>query len=351
MTISVCMMVRNESEVLAAALRSVAGLADEVIVVDTGSTDNTVELARDLGATVITGGDRRNKASGRNLGLDAATGDWVVILDADEQVADALGVRRFLETTEAESVYIKETHMVGDQPTSWFHQMRAWRRGVLRYRYRAHEVPIKTGTNWPSTVLTDFVWEHRPPGNRLWKREHMLMLLCMDVEENPHDARPYYYLGREYVYLKAWDAALDMLNRYLSLASEQDNDRAEAWGHLATCYLGQDKPEEVRRCLHQALALQPQRRHWYGWLAQNYHDQGLHEQAAGLLLTARRLPYPQTGYVDELWYSTPHLPDLLARCLYYAGRKDEGLAFAREALALAPEDARLQANLAFFEQG
>jgi tetratricopeptide (TPR) repeat protein len=352
MKISLCMMVRNEAELIAKAIASSRGLADEVIIVDTGSIDATIAEARKCGATVIEGGDRRDKAGGRNLGLDAATGDWVVILDADERIADPVGMRTFLETATAQCVYIRESYMdANDQVSSWFHQARVWRRGVLRYQYRAHEVPVPPIAGaWPTCVNTDFVWEHRPPADRAWKREHMLMLLLMDVEENPGAPRPLFYLGREYMYLKAWDAAKDTLKQYLAVAEAADREQAEAFGHLATCYLGLVQPIAQRQALHQALALQPERRDWYGWLATAYHDQKLYAQAAGLLQTLLTLPASQTGYVNSLWAAdSPHVYDLLARSLFYAGQVTAGLPYAQRACELAPRDRRLQENLAWFE--
>ncbi len=349
MKISVCMMVRNEEALLGRALASTLGLADEVVIVDTGSTDGTIQLAKQFGARVLTGGDRRHKAQERNRGILAATGDWVVILDADEVIADPLGVRAYLEQTTAQAVYIRETFMDGDRATLSFHQMRCWRRGTFLYRYRAHEVPLPT-EGWGACVYSDMVWEHRPPATgREWKREHMLMLLCMDVEEWPDDPRPLYYLSREYLYLGAWQACIEVTGRYLAVLGDAEvGDRAEAYGNLATCYDRLGQPTRKIEMLHRALAAEPHRREWYGLLAEHYHAAGLHAVAAAILRGALELPQPATGYIVAGWYGS-HIYDLLARCYWYAGRKAEGKPYARRAYELAPQDARLAANYAFFE--
>ena len=228
------MIARNEEPRIGTAIASVEGLSDEVIVVDTGSTDGTVALARSLGATVIEGGDRRNKAQTRNQAIDAATGDWVVILDCDETVADPAGLRKFLETTTARAVYVKTTFMDGDKSTLSFSQMRAWRKGAFRYRYRAHEVPLPPEGDWNGQVWTDFVWEHRPPVTAAWKREHMTMLLLMDVDENPGDPRCMYYLGRELMYAQAYQWALDWFGRYMDATAQGHWDRGDVWGCMAS---------------------------------------------------------------------------------------------------------------------
>jgi hypothetical protein len=86
--ISACLIVQNEHERLPAALASVA-FCDEVIVVDGGSTDGTAELARQAGAHVIES-PWRGFAIQRNIAIDAAHGDWILEVDADERVSPAL---------------------------------------------------------------------------------------------------------------------------------------------------------------------------------------------------------------------------------------------------------------------
>jgi len=87
--LSVVLITRNEIRNIGACLRSVA-FADEVVVVDSGSTDGTAEAARAAGALVIPTSDWPGFGPQKNRALDAATGDWVFSLDADEQVGPEL---------------------------------------------------------------------------------------------------------------------------------------------------------------------------------------------------------------------------------------------------------------------
>jgi tetratricopeptide (TPR) repeat protein len=342
------MMVRNEEALLPLALRSALGLADELIIVDTGSTDATLQIAREFGATVITGADRRHKAESRNAGIAAATGDWIVILDADEEIQEPQAIRRYLATTAADAVYIRETFMDGTTPTLSFAQQRIWRRGAYLYKYRAHEVPLPVN-GWGKLAYSDFVWEHRPPASgREWKREHMLLLLLMDVDEQPGDPRPMYYLARELMYLGAHGPAIEWSRRYLAAAPRGDSDKVEAWGVMATCFFQTGRRKEGLECLYQAMAEQPGRRDWPCLLAEQYHANGEHAVAIGLLKQALEYGRPEVGYINEFWFG-PGIYDLLARCLWYAGRQAEGLPYAQQAVALAPDNAHYRVNLKFFE--
>lgn len=84
MTLSLCMIVKDEAATLPHCLESVRTLVDECVVVDTGSTDGTPDLARSLGARVFLHPWAGDFAAARNASLAAATGDWILVLDADE---------------------------------------------------------------------------------------------------------------------------------------------------------------------------------------------------------------------------------------------------------------------------
>ncbi|MEZ0311069.1 MAG: glycosyltransferase [Myxococcota bacterium] len=85
--LSLCMIARDEAEMLGDCLRSVEGVVDEIVLVDTGSTDATVSIAESFGARVLHRAWDDDFAAPRNEALKAATGDYVLQLDADERLA------------------------------------------------------------------------------------------------------------------------------------------------------------------------------------------------------------------------------------------------------------------------
>ncbi len=90
-TLSLCLIAKDEATMLPDCLRSVSEVVDELIVVDTGSTDGTAELARQAGARVLEHPWQDDFAAARNASLAAATGAWVLVLDADERLAPGAG--------------------------------------------------------------------------------------------------------------------------------------------------------------------------------------------------------------------------------------------------------------------
>jgi glycosyltransferase involved in cell wall biosynthesis len=88
--ISACVLARDEEGRIGACLKSLGSIADEMIVVDNGSSDGTAAVARGLGATVILRPELELDAA-RNCYLDAAQGDWILVVDCDERLDAAAG--------------------------------------------------------------------------------------------------------------------------------------------------------------------------------------------------------------------------------------------------------------------
>src|SRR6187401_944284 len=97
--LSLCMMVKDEELLLEQAITSVRHVVDEIVVVDTGSTDRTREIAERCGARLYEHAWDANFGQGRNTYLDHARGEWVLVLDGDEKIAalDAVRIRALTE--------------------------------------------------------------------------------------------------------------------------------------------------------------------------------------------------------------------------------------------------------------
>ncbi|HEX3857848.1 MAG TPA: glycosyltransferase [Verrucomicrobiae bacterium] len=88
-SLSVCLIVKNEEKFLAQCLDSIRNFAQQIIVVDTGSTDRTIEIAKEFGAEIYSHAWNDDFSAARNAALEHATGDWVLMLDADEELPEA----------------------------------------------------------------------------------------------------------------------------------------------------------------------------------------------------------------------------------------------------------------------
>ena len=145
LTLSLCMIVKDEEAMIGRCLEAARDAVDEIVVVDTGSTDRTVEIAERHGARVLHHAWDGDFAAARNASFDAATGDWVMYLDADEVLVadDAQRLRALTGRTWREAFFLTETNHTGDieDGTAITHDaMRVFRnRPEYRFEGRIHE--------------------------------------------------------------------------------------------------------------------------------------------------------------------------------------------------------------------
>ena len=145
MKLSLCMIVRDEEEMLPRCLEAVASVVDEIVIVDTGSKDRTIEIAGSFGARVIEREWTGSFADARNTSFDHATGDWLLYLDADEVLVaqDAEQLRGLTSQTWRDAFYLVETNFTGHEEagTAVTHSaMRMFRnRPEYRFSGRLHE--------------------------------------------------------------------------------------------------------------------------------------------------------------------------------------------------------------------
>lgn len=319
MTISLCMIVKNEEECLPRCLDAAAGLYDELVIVDTDSTDNTVALAERYGARVLHYDWEYpgHKGAARQAGIDVATGDWVVVVDADEVICDPSGLRRFLLDPPEEGVTAVNVQFVNYDPmtcaeTLRWYQVRAFRRGLYHYVHREHEMPQWTGSGQPREIVVNTVFEHRTPaGREPAKMQPMIDRLHLDVEEHPGDPGRLYFLHRQYLLAGDYQAAVEWGHRYLACPALVDP--CECYGNLATCHHRLGDGNEAVRWLHRAAAEQPNRRIWWIRLAELYMSGGHWNVALAHLRLAGEL-WPAFAWQQEPCETGAGLMALIDAC-------------------------------------
>ncbi|MCW2539352.1 MAG: hypothetical protein JWN95_1077 [Frankiales bacterium] len=158
-SVSACLIVRDEQDSLRACLASVAPFVDEIVVCDTGSTDETMDIARQAGARLLSTPWADSFAAARNTALAACTTDWVLSLDADETV---LGTPNWLapmlaaggDDVDALSVQITTAGGPDSRGLSAHSEVKLFRRTGVAWIGRVHERPVRIdGAPLRTTVL------------------------------------------------------------------------------------------------------------------------------------------------------------------------------------------------------
>jgi glycosyltransferase involved in cell wall biosynthesis len=205
MRVSLCMIVRNEEMNLEACLGSAAGLTEELVVVDTGSTDRTKEIARAYGARVFDFPWCDDFSAARNASIGHATGDWIFWLDADDRLdlAGRVGLRTLFaslpDTRDGYLVRCVSSGASGLEAMEGDH-VRVFRNDPrLRFFYRVHEQVAPSILRARGTLrTTDVVIHHEGYRDRSTyrrKQERNLALLELACRERPLDSFMLYYRG------------------------------------------------------------------------------------------------------------------------------------------------------------
>jgi glycosyltransferase involved in cell wall biosynthesis len=232
-SISACLIVKNEAGVLGTSLASVAELVSEVIVADTGSTDETREVAGGHGAKVFGFAWCDDFAAARNECLKHATGDWVIWLDADEffDEANRQKLRElFAGLKDENAAYVmtqRSRHQHGNAGAR-VQQVRLFRRhAAIRWEYRVHEQLLPSLRRAGFDVrFTDIVLEHtgyQDPALRRQKLERNLRLLHLDQAERPDDPFTLFNLGLAYGEVGRGAEAVDCLKKSLERCHPGDS--------------------------------------------------------------------------------------------------------------------------------
>ncbi|MBO7749036.1 glycosyltransferase [Paenibacillus sp. MWE-103] len=238
--ITLCMIVKNEIRDLPRCLRSVKGVVDQIVVVDTGSDDGTVEAARKFGASVVRSAWTGDFAAARNQGLVHAEGEWILFLDADEELDAGTReqLRELAQHREIAGFFLNVWNYAGEgSDGATINPVLRMFRNDRRYRFegRIHEQiagPIVRHTPDARFHLSDVIIHHygyrREAVAAKDKVNRNRTLLEQAIREEPDNRFNRYNLGVEYFRAGEADAALEAFRR----AREGLDHAAVSYAHL-----------------------------------------------------------------------------------------------------------------------
>ncbi len=354
-TISLCMIVKNEEKFLPGCLASAAPYVDEMVVVDTGSTDRTVEIARSFGARVYHFDWVHDFAAARNESLRHATGDWVLQLDADERL-DLLGSPQALrEAAMAPGVDGYVVLIVchrGAQDQSNYsvsHNYRFFRKlPGIHYEREVHESVepflLRAGAR---TANAPFVIEHegyRDDGVSLrGKLERNLEILKRRLEQTPQDPFALYYLGATYTSIGRLEEGLKALEQGLELEETNDCLKAMMLNAMSSTYLTVGNIEKTIESAKQSLNIKPNQNTAHYFLGRAYYSSNKYKEALPHLLYCYQycnLPTDKKTTSIPQEYHVPEYDILKAIAVCFANIRDyhKSVIYARRMLQINSQD-------------
>ncbi len=332
--ISLCMITKNEEEFLGKCLESAKEVLDEIIVVDTGSTDKTKEIAKSFGARVYDFEWRDDFSLARNESLKYSSGDWILVLDADEEL-DSVGCKTILEAVNEWNVkgfnvvtknYSEDSSTQGwvpGKPSGWYPsiKVRLFQKGFL-FEGKMHEqVRVNNAKMLPAYVHHYGYLR----GNKEEKLQNYVKLTRKKIKDNPQDARAYYELGIQQKELSKFSEAENSL--LLSLGLKRGY---LAQFNLAVVQQKQGKTEEAVGSYEKAITLRNNAADAFFGLGFCYYSLGKMDLAKGAYLNAlKHNPRFVDAYIN----------------LAALSNEDEALSYLKKALTLSPRNGRGWYNL------
>jgi glycosyltransferase involved in cell wall biosynthesis/Flp pilus assembly protein TadD len=345
--VSLCMIVRNEERFLPECLRSVADLVDETVVVDSGSTDRTREIAEGFGARVIDFQWVDSFADARNESLRHATGNWVLWMDADERL-DAANRERLrallagLGSENAGYVMRQSSRLeAGHQAVVHVDQVRLFpNHPGLAWRYRVHEQILPGLRALGASVRpTDIVIEHAgfaeatlqgPKVDRNWR------LLQRELEEHPDDTFVLYNLGAVALTQGRLAEALAYFQQFLDRAEPDDNLLPKVHALVTRCRHQEGRRDLALQACQTGRAAFPQDAELLFWEAVLLHERGDLAGAESSLTQLLALPRGLNFTSADSGMQGYRARQFLAEVCWAQGRTEQAEAHLHQVLAECP---------------
>lgn len=231
------MIVKNEEEMLPRCLDSLKGV-DSIVIVDTGSEDKTVEIAKKYTDKIYYFKWCDSFCKARNFANSKATGDWILTIDADEQLqGSVLDIKKYLETFRGDLVNVNVVSEDGKTKNRFPRLFR--RQPDIFWKGDIHNYLSRTTTDLaPFTIVYGYSPAHKRDPDRA------LRILKKTVKENPKSIRERYYLAREYWYRKQYKKCITETNKYLKVANWLP-EKNDAYLMRARCLAALGKYEEA----------------------------------------------------------------------------------------------------------
>lgn len=333
--ISLCMIVKDEQEAITRAIESIAGLVDEIIVIDTGSSDRTKEYARNMGARVFDFLWEDDFSKARNHALDQARHEWILVLDADEIIShrDYPQIKALMhEPSAAAAVFLQRNYCESPDAEGWQANRGDYEEGhgfagyfdvpvirffrndpTIRFQGVVHEV-VDASVQGKKKRYLDVPIHHytyfEKPHVRAKKSAFYLRLLLKQFEKDPENATTWFLIGRQYYTLGKDAEAVVFLKRVV----ERGTRCEMAYDNLASVYLRSGMYAEARDTLEALLRINPRYAEAFTTLGLVYYELGYTSKAIDTLkrgIMENPRAFRPCFNLAAIWYREHNLSEAL----------------------------------------
>ena len=352
MELSLCMIVKNEEAVLERCLASVKDAVDEIVIVDTGSKDNTIAIAHSFTPMVFDFPWVDDFSKARNFAFSKATKDYIMWLDADDIITPEAVLRlKALKVNldpEVDMVYMPY-HIAFDtmgKPSLTYERERIIRREKgFQWVGTIHEVIPPDGRIMHADipVLHQKIGPGDPDRNlRIFEK--------MKADGQTLSPREEYYYARELMFHQRWDEAIHAMEAYLNGGQGWQENMISACLDLSDCYAAVEKKAESLAALFRSFRYDKPRAEICCQIGKYFYEEGNFVIASFWyeLAAFGNLPRPEGGFIQPDCYN--YIPYMqLCVCYHRMGNVERAMELNIMAGIIKPNDPSYLYNKAFFE--
>lgn len=351
-SISLCMIVKNEEDVLSRCLETIKDLVEEIIIVDTGSTDSTVDIAKKYTSNIHYFTWNDNFADARNYAFSKATKEYIMWLDADDVLSDEeqnkLSKLKEQLNHSVDMVMMNYNVAFDSQgnPTFSYNRERLVRRDKEYHWIGAiHEIMEPKGNILYSDISVSHKKLHpTDPDRNLRIFEKLLS------EGKPLDARQQFYYARELSYHQRFQDAIEVLNQFLREGKGWIENNISACMDLAGYYRAIGQNEKILPSLFRSFEYDPPRAEVCCEIGKYFFEKEDFQQSIFWYDTAsnRKLQMDSNGFhLTDCYDFIPYLQ--LCVCFDRIGDKKTAEKYHRKAKDIKPEDPSVRYNETYFK--
>lgn len=351
-TISLCMIVKNEEDVLGRLLTSVKDLVDEIIIVDTGSTDHTCEIAKEFTAFVYDFAWRDDFAAARNYAFSLGTKDYLLWLDADDVILPAAKEKfRRLKENLSPAVdmvmlpYETAFDAQGNPTFSYFRERLIRNHAGFLWEGEIHEVITPKGNIiYGDAPITHQKMKVADPERNLRIFEKMI------TEGKTLSPRHQFYYGRELFYHGQEEKAAAVFEAFLANPNGWSENKIECTRQLADCYFHQGLESLGLTTLFRSFLWDRPRAEICCDIGAYFQKKGAYEQSIFWYQLAANTPRDDTkgGFVlGDCYGLIPYLQ--LCVCYDRLGDKEKALHYHRLVGEINPNHPSYLQNEEYFK--
>ena len=353
MKICVYAICKNEEKFIKRWYESVKE-ADGIYVLDTGSTDNSVNLLESLGVVVrqeIINPWRFDVARNKSLEMIPDEFDICICLDLDEVLEKGWyqNIKSLWKDGLTRLRYVYNWSLdKNNQPIISFYGEKIHKRKGFTWVNPVHEILKYKGEE--KYLYTDKVIVNHYPDSKK-SRSSYLPLLELAVKEDPSNDRNMHYLGREYMYYGKYEDAISTLERHLSLESATWKDeRCASMRFIARCYMKLNRPREALMWSNLAIKESPYLRDAYMEKALITYELKKFKETEKLCREALKIKKHPKTYINEVFTTDLNIYDILSVVCFYNGKYRSSLRYVKLALELDKDNERLISNKRLIEE-